>query len=213
MDYFQEIIIRARDEDATGLVETLKDMCGTLERRYRFQTQESAWYGEQIGVVGCMLSRVDVGSLPRFAWAAGNGNSLYLANIVPRGEDMNSEMYNNLATEFMLDLKAFSRRKHLGVTIQSSGHGPLLEAIIPGAKCRSFFETFLGVYPRSYHPNDIERLDVFICALSRYGRGKIDLGMLQSYLVNMLKWSEADAEWCCNRISIGLTVLRMHRRF
>ncbi len=71
----------------------------------------------------------------------------------------------------------------------------------------------MGLFPASYHFNDIRRLDTFICAVSRYSRTPMDVDMLKGYLIGTKGWAEKDAEWCVNRIRTGLEVLETNRRF
>jgi hypothetical protein len=87
-----------------------------------------------------------------------------------------------------------------------------LQEIISSPKARGFFEKYLNL-ALSYHPNDIERLDFFICAASRFCRKSIDIEYLERYLIEDLDWPKEDAKWCCNRIQIGLDILKVHKKF
>jgi hypothetical protein len=75
------------------------------------------------------------------------------------------------------------------------------------------FERYLNLFPKSYHPNDIERLDIFICAVSRFCRKRIDLYRLKRYLIEDLDWDYKDAEWCFDRIETGLEILKVNKKF
>ena len=92
-----------------------------------------------------------------------------------------------------------------------------LTEIIPGAKSREFFERYLkcSIWDSSTlpsHPSDIAKLDVFICALFRYG-SEVRSDEIERYLIADQKWKPADAAWVRGRIDTGLDVLKVDRRF
>ena len=41
----------------------------------------------------------------------------------------------------------------------------------------------------------------------------IDIDRLYAYLCNVLKWSEKESKWCCDRIEIGLKILKVNKNF
>ena len=75
------------------------------------------------------------------------------------------------------------------------------------------FENFLNMHPLSYHPLDIERLDKFICSIPRYSRKKISLNYLSEYLRVKRNWQESDISWCINRITTGLEIIKVYKRY
>jgi hypothetical protein len=92
-----------------------------------------------------------------------------------------------------------------------------LDEIISGPKTRKLFERFLFAgniwgTPTTTHPGDIEKLDVFICALNRY-RSHVRIPALKQWLIERKKWPHEDAEWTCTRIQVGLEILRANRLF
>ncbi len=121
--------------------------------------------------------------------------------------------YNAFAVRFFKDFRSFVRTNKIPISITVSKEYIGLDTIIPSPKVRKFFEKYLNVFPTSYHPSDIKRLDIFICAASRYCRRGINLYRLRSYLVEDLNWTAKDAEWCFNRIEIGLDILSVKKKF
>lgn len=92
-----------------------------------------------------------------------------------------------------------------------------LHEIISGARTRKLFEQFLfsGLVwgtPTTTHPSDVEKLDVFICALHRY-RSRVHLPELKRWLMEKKLWPQKDADWTCARIQTGVEILRVYRRF
>lgn len=119
------------------------------------------------------------------------------------------------AKRFVCDFREFLKIKHCRkIKVSFAKRKKLkLEDIIPGNKTRKYFELFLNAYPLSHHPADIQRLDIFICALHRYSRKKIDLDLLHVYLFNVLKWPEEECTSCCKRINTGCEILKMNKKF
>lgn len=94
-----------------------------------------------------------------------------------------------------------------------------LKQIIKGKKTRQFFENYVNLLclwassPRYIkHPKDIQRLDRFICAVSRFG-SKINISELERYLIHDLAWSTENAHWVRQRIETGLEILNISKNF
>jgi hypothetical protein len=94
-----------------------------------------------------------------------------------------------------------------------------LQEIIKSPKTRQFFENYLnplciwGSSPRYIkHPKDVQRLNRFICAVSRF-RSKINISELERYLIEDLAWSIKNAHWVRQRIEIGLEILKANKNF
>jgi hypothetical protein len=121
--------------------------------------------------------------------------------------------YNALLRHFYQDFKGFIDSNRHKISIEISKEEIGLKEIISSLKARGFFEKYLIFSPLSYHPNDIERLDFFICAASRFCKKSIDIEYLERYLIEDLHWTKEDAKWCCNRIEIGLAILKVHKKF
>jgi hypothetical protein len=121
--------------------------------------------------------------------------------------------YNALLRRFYQDFKKFINSGIQNISIEISKEDIGLNEIISSSQARERFERYLGCSPQSYHPNDLERLDLFICAASRYCRKKIDTELIEQYLVQDLKWSSENAKWCRNRIDVGLKILEVNKKF
>jgi hypothetical protein len=140
-------------------------------------------------------------------------------NVVPRQGQLTVDQYNCVVKRFVVAFRRFSKKDRLGI----STHFKIprvptkLHEIIPGSWTRRFFERFLAPgmvwgTPTTTHPNDIERLDLFICALHRF-RSHVHLAALGRWLMEEKRWPQKDADWTCNRIQIGLEILDVNNRF
>ena len=144
------------------------------------------------------------------------GGKYSLVNIVPRESGfIPSDIASEYAKTFVCDLRKFLKtHSYHNIKISLSKRKRIrLEDIIPGKKTRHYFETYLNGYPLTHHPADIQRLDIFICAAHRYSHKAIDIDLIYTYLCNILKWPEEESKWCCNRIEIGLKILKVNKKF
>ncbi|MDZ8259188.1 hypothetical protein [Nostoc sp. ChiQUE01b] len=122
--------------------------------------------------------------------------------------------YNNLLRRFKQDFQAFlSSGQFSNISIKLSNEDIGLNEIISSSKTRDSFERYLRFSPQSYHPNDIERLDCFICAASRYCKKKINSELIKQYLIEDLNWPPENANWCHSRLDIGLEILKVNKKF
>jgi hypothetical protein len=143
-------------------------------------------------------------------------NEYSLENIVPKESGMIPyKIAKEYAKTFVTDFRKFLKtNNHNNMSISLALKKKLtLENIISGRKTRKFFMSYINGYPLSHHPADTQRLDLFICAASRYCRKSIDLGSLYTYLQVVLKWPSNEAKWCCERIDAGLKFLRLNKKF
>ncbi|KAF0220935.1 MAG: hypothetical protein FD174_932 [Geobacteraceae bacterium] len=151
---------------------------------------------------------------PAIAFASADGTTLQITNIVPGNvSQIGIEEYNGILGQFAKRFIQFCRDRKLGVHCVQTSDALTLTSAIPGEKTRGFFNRYLALHPTSYHPLDIERLDVFICASYRYCRKTINVDRLRRYLIEVLKWKEDDANWCCNRIKTGMDILKVNKKF
>jgi hypothetical protein len=150
---------------------------------------------------------------PALAFAASDDLKLHLTNIVPKHvSQIFIKEYNEIASRFANSLNQYSRQQRLGIRAVTTSEELTLPASIPGKRTRELFNRYLALHPRSYHRCDIDRLDTFICAAFRYCRS-LDVHNLRRYLVEILKWDEKDANWCCDRVETGLDILRINKLF
>lgn len=223
-----DILQRIAKPEETGsykkeytLVKRLKELVEIIQNSltqsgvFEFQEEESTDYARDIFSAACIVNYLE-NDVPvaKLAFAkASTRKGLYLANIVPKpGNSISMEKYNKIGLLFIREFKAFYTYQDKRVTFTSTGEAITLANIIPGGKTRTFFQRYLNAHPVSYHPLDIERLDVFICALSRF-RSSINLALLNRYLREELKWNKKDSNWCTKRIDTGLCVLEVNRKF
>lgn len=137
---------------------------------------------------------------------------LRVTNIVPvQCGQLSVEEYNAIATAFASDLRQYVRDSKCGVTVEFTTGDKGLADIIPGKRTRDFFESYLNAHPLSFHPSDLQRLDVFICSLVWYG-SKVNTHDVHSYLVGDLGWPVEKAALVRDRIETGLAVLHVYRR-
>ncbi len=142
-----------------------------------------------------------------------NKFAVHVTNIVPRDKsELILSEYNLIAGVFAEAFRKFIRLKRIGIRIQLTEEERGLDAAIPGKKCQNWFARYLQGYPLSFHPDDVENLDFFICALHRFAR-KPDPDAIAQYLICDLKWKINDATFVQERIRTGLDILRANKRF
>jgi hypothetical protein len=213
MKVHQEVHLKSKILTGEQVIEVLRKF--TLEMSsWSFIDEQSAKYTQDIGFPSCVIQLDDGYAHPAFAITCHKDTIYYIANIFPlRTGQILMKEYNCFSMRFVKDFRSFVRNKKISLSVSISKENIGLEVIIPSPKVRSLFERYLNLWPTSYHPNDIERLDVFICAASRYCRRKIDLDWLRRYLIEDLSWTSSDADWCFNRIESGLDILKVNRNF
>lgn len=215
MTVYREVTVTLKvDADSRALFQVFVDFCAASPQRYLYLREQSREYQEHICADAAVLHRHDRFPFPSIFMASSDGASMRITNIVPQAaSEVDIATYNSFVSEFISDLRAFSRTTKLPLSIHCTGAKLTLKDIVPGAKTREFFERYLAHSPTSYHYYDIQRLDAFICAAFRYCRRRPDCCRLQRYLVEVLNWKQSDAEWCCNRIVTGFDLLEMNRDF
>jgi hypothetical protein len=180
---------------------------------WKYLKAQSEKYATMAGKPSCALLLEENPCHPAVAITKEKDGLFYVANIVPKETGHISMFeYNRIATQFAASVRKFVRNKGALIKVSVSKENLELQDIIPGKKVRAFFERYLKLHPLSYHTLDIEQLDFFICAASRYSRKAIDPELIQAYLMEKLEWSRKDAEWCANRIQIGFDVLKTNRK-
>lgn len=181
---------------------------------WAYLEEQSREYASATGERSCAILRLGNAHVPAVAITNKSGNTFCIANIVPkeRGQ-MTMEEYNQVASDFAHDLRKYAKSQGLSLTVKSTSEVVALRGIISGKKCRELFERYLNLHPTSYHPLDIGRLDAFICCLSRHARKRVDLELLKGWLRQEKGWSEKDAAWCVDRIDVGLSILKVDRKY
>lgn len=137
---------------------------------------------------------------------------LRVTNIVPvQCGQLSVDEYNAIAAAFASDLQQYARAAKCGLTVEFKTGDKGLADIIPGKRTRNFFESYLNAHPLSFHPSDLQRLDVFICSLVWYG-SKVNTHDVHAYLAGDLGWPHDKAAFVRDRIETGLAVLDVYRR-
>lgn len=139
--------------------------------------------------------------------------SFRVTNIVPADTfHLDIDQYNAIGVKFAAAFRKFLRENKTPGRLTLCGPEKSIAEIIPGLKCRQFFESWLHTPTPTSHPSDVDQLDRFTCALFRY-QSKVNLYEVERYLIENRKRSPKEAAWAVHRIQTGLDVLRVNRRF
>jgi hypothetical protein len=143
-----------------------------------------------------------------------NGRAkMKVTNVVPQERSQLSQHEYNLAVAAANKIvKAALRDFQGGVHVYYDNGEWKLEDVIPAKTARWMFNAYLQGFPRTFHQNDVERLDFFTIALFR-NKSKTDPHYIERYLMEDRQWSEEDAGHVRNRITTGLQVLAANRRY
>lgn len=213
MKTYIEVSIASPYEDQNELISALRAF-GNDAEGWQYLEGQSKEYASATGGPSCAILRLGDPRVPAVAITNKSGKTFYIANIVPRESGrMTMEEYNQVASDFSHDLRQYAKSHGFKLTVKSTSETISLRKIISGKKCRGLFERYLNLHPLSYHPLDIERLDAFICCLSKHARKRIDLELLKGWLREEKGWSEEDAACCVDRINVGLSILKVNRKY
>jgi hypothetical protein len=215
MKSFQEIYIKSNSLSAVQIIDSVISLCNE-NSEWGYLPEESDEYAKNIGEPGCIILFKSLTNSESFsvAIAKKNEHMLYVTNIIHADKSsLTLDEYNTFARTFANAFKRFVKSKKHEISILISKDSIGIDSIFSSPIAQKFFTHFLNAFPRSYHPLDIERLDKFTCALSKYGRKSPDFDGFQRYLLEDLKWPEEDASWCRNRVQIGYEVLEVNKGF
>lgn len=208
-----ELHISSRDKDSRTLLEALLRFAHE-SGDYEPLPKQTEQYRQMISADAFVVQAVHSEPLPALHFASSDGATFELTNIIPKTvSSIDMAEYNRFAEHFRKRLSSFSRRNGLGVRMKATSGELTLESAISGPKTRKRFEQFLAAHPTSRHGHDVRRLDIFICTASRHAAGTVNVHRLHRYLREILEWNESDAEWCSDRVRIGLEVLEANRSF
>jgi hypothetical protein len=217
-----EILIRLGLDEGEALHDVLCQFARD-SKVWAFPKAESETYQKHIGGEGgyliCESGKGIKCALVAIAVAKNKRpNTFYVANIVPRDcFQLTIVEYNAIGLAFVRDFKKWLKKSSRDGNVHCTNANKTLAEIVPGKKCREYFERYLNCSiwdscTLPTHPSDIEKLDVFICALIRYGTN-VSSDEIERYLISDRKWKSADAAWVRSRIDTGLDVLRVDRKF
>jgi hypothetical protein len=206
--------------------ETLHDVLRQFARDtdgWKFPEKESETYQNHIGGAGGYVVCDAIKGIERALIAIAitksrPANNFYVANIVPQDcFQLTIDQYNAIGSAFARSFGNWCRRNAGESRVHSSNPIKTLANIIPAEKCREYFERYLrcAIWDSTTipaHPLDIEKLDVFICALFKYG-ADVRSDEIERFLIVDRQWKPEDAAWVRTRIDAGLDVLKVNRRF
>lgn len=213
MRTYVDVLVVSRYGDNADFIDALRQFANSVEG-WKYLESQSQDYASATGEPSCVIQKQNNSHSPAVAITKKSSKTFYIANIVPRESgQMSMQEYNQVASEFAGDLRAYGKSVGLQLAVKATSGLIWLKEILSGNKCRAMFVRYLNLHPTSYHPLDIERLDTFICCLSRHARKPTDLELLKGWLINDKGWSTKDANWCVERIEVGLTILRVNRKY
>lgn len=211
MKAYIEVSVVSHYKSPLRLVQALKKFA-TSTKGWGFLDERSKDYSLMIGGPSCMLFWKHGKHSAAVAITRKKNNTFYVSNIIPKNADsMSMDEYNRISERFAVDFREYVQDMRVKAKVYITNEEIDLSDIIRGAKSRRLFERYLSMYPVSYHPNDIKRLDIFTCAVSRYSKKRLKLELLARWLIEEKKWSQKDASWCIQRIEVGLDVLEANR--
>jgi hypothetical protein len=133
-------------------------------------------------------------------------NLFTLVNIDINNNQIKDDDYDREYSKIMYQLKNEVRRnKYFKIVIINKAEK--LEDIITSNICRKKLEHLIQMFPNSYHPFDINRIDKIIWSIYIYSRKTIDLNNLKEYLYNNDMLDKEYVDFLINRIRSGLQLL------
>jgi hypothetical protein len=177
--------------------------------------EKSREYEKRCGAASCCVVAEEPG-LQRSAvhLSEHKPGALRLTNIVPLVlYELDIDQYNAVASAFARMLRSRARTDNRELRVSLTKDTVCLDDVVTGKHPTKFFRQFLAAYPLSGHPSDVDRLDKFICSVSRFSKKPFELDAFQSLLVEELNWPKEKAHWCRSRVEIGLEVLAVYKRF
>lgn len=175
--------------------------------------EESAKYTSLAGHPACMIMLEDEGVCPIVAVGKNENGTYYVSNIIPKEAGYISPVeYNQFAKCFASSVRNFLRDSAVPLRVSVLIEKLDLKQIVSSRIARKSFEQYLAMYPLTYHPADVRRLDRFICIASRYCRKPIKPDKLEGYLRVTLQWPDKDARWCRERVEAGLKILSVYKK-
>jgi len=168
MKTYIDVLIVWKNHNSSSFIRVLEKF-GAQMPGWEFLEQQSKEYSTATGEPSCALLKADNKFKPAVAITIKSGNTFFIANIVPKETGrLSMTQYNGVARQFVKDIKQYAKEHKLKLKVKTTNENIGLSDIIRGKKTRELFERYLKLFPLSYHPLDIERLDVFICASFRY---------------------------------------------
>lgn len=189
-----------------------------IKTKWKYLENKSSELTRESGVNSLIFS-FDDGHIYPYIFIHKRCSGIYEINkiISTKSSEITISEYNKIIDIFAKNYRCFLRNRNTVTKIyKSQGVIKLnLKSIISAPEVRKLFKRYLSTYLShiSQNPNDIQRLDDFIIALFRYSKNKVNTGLLKMYLIKEEGWKIEEAEWCCNRIEIGTSILLHNKNF
>ena len=213
MKTYIDVFLRSQYSNYQDFIDVIRQFSNRVSD-WNFLETKSEEYSSQIGKPSCVILGLKNNCQPAVTITRRRENTFYIANIAPMTDDKLSIIeYNKIAVNFVNSFKGYARKENFKITIETTSEKVELKNIITEIKSRTIFEVYLNLFPTSYHPLDIERLDRFICSLSRHAKNSVDLELLEDWLIEEKEWSKEDASWCIHRINVGLSILKSNKNY
>ncbi|TXI44936.1 MAG: hypothetical protein E6Q50_17215 [Lysobacter sp.] len=214
MQRYRDLKVSSPTLNAASLVAYIESFAKSTGG-WEFIEEKSALYAAESGKPSCCFISASA-THPRAALhlTVFRDDTLYMPNIVPLEKNsLTKDEYNTIAARFARELGARSRSDNMKINLTMSKATIHLRDLISGKKTWRLLRSYLDAFPHSHHPNDIRRLDNFICALFRYSRKTFDASAFEYLLQEDEKWPVDEAARCRHRVEIGLEVLEANKRF
>ncbi|MFC5522738.1 hypothetical protein [Polaromonas jejuensis] len=216
MNRYRDATVASETHDASALARYIESFA-EASSKWALLAEKSAEYEKLCGAPSCCIVTAS-SALPHAAIhltvPREGKRSLTVANIIPLSASrLSVAEYNAVLVSFARALRARSRLHGTRIKVVLSKADIRLADVVTGKVTWKLLQRYLALHPLSHHPLDIQRLDAFTCAISRYTRKSFDLDSFQVLLMEELGWSAEDASWCRSRVEVGLDVLAASRRF
>jgi uncharacterized protein YfeS len=213
MKAYQELNLKLKKVSDAEFIEIIKYFTQQVND-WTYIQKESEEHTEETRKPSCIIFLDDDYHKPKFLITKRKDKFYSIVNIfnsqhgyIPMLE------YNVLLRRFNQDFKSFITSASYKMSVELSKEDIGLNELITSPKAREYFEKYLNFRPQISNLHDQDRLDYFICAVSRfYKKKKISTELIKRYLIEELNWRDEDAEWCRNRIDVGLEILEVNKK-
>lgn len=218
MHYYRDLQITSRVLEESEIINFVESFAQSTSG-WSFPKRKSHQYASLCGVPSCCLIH-ESSTFPKAAihltlhTTKRKVSSIYMPNIIPLdGSSLTRSEYNGISLKFARELRLRARHDKISIQVILSRASLGLREVIGGKVTWKLFQRYMCLFPESNHPNDLARLDMFICAIFRYSKRPFDLDAFEFLLCEELGWSREMALRCRARIEIGLDVLAVSRKF
>jgi len=169
MKTYINVFLKSQNPSPDYCIEVLRKFSNSMSN-WSFLEEESRKYSQLRRKPSCLLTmRMENESYARIAITSQDKSIFSITNILFEPSDSTTvDEYNRIAFAFVKDFKSYLKKECINIHVRATSETIELRDIITGNKLRELFERYLSAFPASYHPLDIERLDLFICSLAKY---------------------------------------------